>query len=61
MVEQNPSSHEDHKRTEGARLKAGTAHTIENEVNKIGHNIKFQAKPEYLLPRKELFDQLFEV
>lgn len=49
-----------HARTEGARMKAGAAHTIADQAAKIGGNLKFEKNPKYIEERKKIFDELWE-
>lgn len=55
-------SKEEHKRTEGKRLKEGAAHTVGNEVVRIGDaSKKFEKNPAFIAERKKIFDELYAV
>jgi len=60
---QQIAQQEEHKRTEGKRLKEGTGHSVQVDENqKIGHpDLKMQKNPAFLAERKKIFDELIEV
>lgn len=55
MVEENK-----HARKEGKRTKIATSHkTQDHDIERLGHEWKFQKKPAFLAERAAYFDQLF--
>ena len=61
MQQTSSQAHEDHKRTEGKRLKEGTGHSIQvDDHQKIGGDIKMAKKPAFIEERKKIFDELID-
>jgi hypothetical protein len=58
---QDSQHQEEHKRTENKRLKEGTGHSIKDEVQRIGGDLKFQKNPEFIAERKKIFEELIAV
>lgn len=52
---------EEHKRQDNKRTKEATAHSIKDDVQKIGHELKFHKNPKYIEERKKIFDELYQI
>ena len=55
------SKEDTHKRQEGKRLKEGTAHTVSEDSQQIGGELKFTKNPKYIEERSKLWEELYAV